>query len=261
MSAAIPVKKVKEIVDEMGNLVVLLQRHLTWDDERVIAWRDRLEAGLVSGERSKTFLAFAMLHHLYGDADTMERFYDRALAAGASYLEVASDRIPVCLNLGFASKALSDCLQCYSVDALNIGSGLPFVVSSGGFSFAAKLIKAAELAKIDLSHVSQIQQITQVAQGAAMNSLDDAQYAKVLDLAGDVLRANSLFWLDLAPRFNFDAEMCCAGVRYRVGVTPKAAAELTNDFTNRLIDSGLIEVPITVRFIGTFEESNEPVSV
>lgn len=260
MSAPLPVKKAEEILNEMGELVILLHRYLSWDDERIIAWRDRLEAGLVAGGRSRTFQVLAMLHHLYGDVDGMERLYERALTAGASRIEIAGDRIPVYLNLGFASKALSDCLHCYSVNALNIGFGLPFVVSSGGFSLAAELIKAAELAKIDLSHVSQIQKIIQVAQGASMNSFDDAQYAKVLDLAGDILRENSLFWLERAPRLSFDAEMRCVGVRYRVGVTPEEATDLTNDFTNRLIGSGLIEVPVSVRFIGTLIESNQAVA-
>lgn len=261
MSAPLPIKKADEILNEMGELVILLHRYLSWDDERVIAWRDRLDAGLVSGGRSRTFEVLAMLHHLHGDVDGMDRLYERALAAGASSLEVAADRIPVYLNLGFTSKALSDCRLCYSANNLNIAIGLPFVVASGGFSLAARLIKSAELAKIELSHVSQIQKIMQVAQGASMNSFDDTQYAKVLDLAGDVLRENRLFWLERAPRFSFDAEMRCVGFRYRVGVTPEVATALTNDFTNRLIDTGLIEVPVSVRFIGTLSEPNETVAV
>lgn len=251
MTAPQPLARIDEIENQLAELIVLLPRYLDSDDPRLVQWNDEAEQCLqAKGNRAKVHEVKAILAHMIGDIDFAERCLTRAETNGASDIALSATRVAIYLNLGFAGKALEVGRQWFHVGRLNLSQGLPKVIGSGGFKFAAEMLDAAQAAKIDCSPISQYDAILKIATAAKMNVYSDAQYAKVLDLAGEIMRANRLFWLDLEPRISFDAEMDCAGIRYRVDVTPEVASELNSQLTDKIVEADLTVIPLTVRFIG-----------
>lgn len=246
MTAAIPARAFDKIHQEVSRLLAYIPRFLEIDDPQLMKWEDDLE----QLPRSQKFLGLALLRHLTGDVEAAEKMFIRAETAGANNLEVMGLMLPVYLNLGYASKALEICRTTFSVKALNIGVGLPLALASGGIALTSELMSAAKKAQLDLSHVSQIRQITRIAEETALLASADAMYAKVLDVAGSIMRKHRLFWLEQSPRFSYDPEMGCIGIRYRMATTPEEASILNEEFISSLISSELIGIPMTLSFVG-----------
>lgn len=252
MTAPVPKKTASVIYDEIMSVILVLGRYLEADDPRVLRWNDELTKAMPAG-RAIAFLTMADVAHVMGDMELFERMISRAETQGANEAEVRARRQSIYNNLGYASEGLKLIQGLYSIRAQNIGSGLPRAVSTGGFSLARDLLEQARLAKLDLSHVDQINEITQIAEASRNLGLPDEEFARVLDIAGGIMRERRLLWLDRAPRFSFDDEMGCPGIRYRLEVTPEEAAEIDFEFINKLITADLDRVPFTVGFVGTLE--------
>lgn len=247
MTAPIPVKAFDKIHAEMSSLSYTMGDYLELDDPRLMKWADELERL----PRSQKFLGLALLRHLIGDIDDAERMFARAETAGAADENVMAIRLPVYINLGFASRALEICKTIFSVQALNLGVGLQITMTCGGVGFARDILKAAALAGVDLSNVTQYAQIVRITEAQSLKAVEDISFSKVLDAAGKVMRKHSLFWLEHAPRFSYDGEMGCLGVRYRMDMTPESADRINEELIELLIESDLVAIPITVSFVGT----------
>lgn len=229
-------------------------RYLRPDDPRILHWNDELTKALPAG-KAVAFLTMADVAHLTGDMDLFERLIARAETHGASEMQIRGRLQSAYNNLGYASKSLEQLRGLFSIQSQNVGIGLPRSISSGGFEFARTLLAQARLANLDLSHVDQIDEIRRIAEGTRDIAVPDEQYARVLDIAGDVMRAHSLLWLDRAPRYSFDDEMACPGIRYRLEVTPEEAVEIGFEFIDRLLAEDLDHIPLSVGFIGVIDQA------
>ncbi|MDM0041537.1 hypothetical protein QTH89_05175 [Variovorax sp. J22G21] len=250
MSAPISMTVTSRVESEVARTLYALPHYLPADDERILAWSDELQKAMTAG-RARAFAGFAILAHLTGDLEGAERFLARAETSGFSEIEMAGARIPIFMNLGYASRALAECETLVSVERMNIGVGLPMVVGSGGLKFAAHLLARAEAAGIDLSSVRQISQIRQIAGIATRIAVPDSRFSHVLDIAGALLRKQQMFWLEESPRFTYDHEMQCVGIRYRIEVSPDEASRLNGELIDQVIGEGLTDVPLSIRFLGT----------
>ena len=251
MTAPQPLARIEQIERELSELVVLLPRFLERSDPRVIQWEDEIERSLQGkGNRAKAFEVRAFLAHMTGDIEFVERCMERAEINGASELALAALRTTIYSNLGFSTKAQEAGRRAFEVARLNLAIGVLWMTSAGALNFAAKLLDQAALAKIDCSHITHYDAILKVASYTKMNVFSDAEFGKILDMAGELMREKKLFWLDLAPRISFDAEMNCAGIRYRLDVSPEEASELNSQLTEKIVEADLVLVPLTVRFIG-----------
>lgn len=250
-----------EIDDEVLAVLLPLSRYLSPDDPRVIDWMDRLDRALQATRmRWLTFMSMGNVMHITGDADRMNRFFDRAAAAGAKPHQIAGYRGRMYQNLGYFSRSLEDLTSVISIRAHNLGMGIEVVTGVGGFRLVADLLDQARLAELGLDHVPQIEDIRQIAAFASRAPFSDEQYSAVLDVAGELLREQGLLWLDLSPQFSFDDEMDCPGVRFRVDLTADEAANMTFAFIDRIVHRNLDSVPLTVGFIGVKAEEPEEAS-
>ncbi|KTT17967.1 hypothetical protein NS331_16555 [Pseudacidovorax intermedius] len=107
---------------------------------------------------------------------------------------------------------------------------------------------------IDLSAIDQIEDVKMMAHKAFEFGIPDSEYARVLDLAGEMLRQRRLFWLDRSPRLLFDEEMDCHWVQFRIAVSPEDAADMTGELISLLVEADLDRLPINVSFYGALHE-------
>lgn len=252
MADAAPVKIANAIGEEATELLFSLGRYLDSNDARVIRWNDELSKAMPAG-RATAFLVMADVAHMTGDIVLTEKLLTRAETAGADPAWLIARRQGIYSNLGYASKALEQAKQLFSIRMQNIGMGIAITVGNGGFSFARDLLEQARLAKVSLDHVDQIDEIERIAEGTRDLGITDEQFARVLDIAGQLMRARGLLWLDRAPRLSFDDEMGCPGIRYRLEVTPEEAVDMDFEFIDQLIAADLDRIPLTVGFVGTLE--------
>lgn len=250
MTAPVPKKVTEQISEEISALMPTLARYIDPSDPMILDWTDRLEKAMPAG-RKAYFIAMSMVYHMTGNIDATEKMFARAATQGASEFEILSYRIHQYENMGFQSLALGACRQILSLRTFGPETGLHRAIGCGGFKLAADLLKQAELMKVDLQNVSQIDSIRHVAKAAEGElGVDDVVFARVLDLAGKQLRKRQLFWLGRHPGIDFDEEMRTVGIRYSVDVSADEAAAMTDDFIDNVINEGLENVPITVRFLG-----------
>lgn len=262
MSAPVP-KKVSQVVqEEIAAIITSLPSYLEEADVRILDWRDRLEQGIDgSGVRSAAFLELGTVAHLTGDIELAERYFARALSAGCPAIEVWVKQLSTYVNLGFASLAQNAARSIYDRSNGLLGGTLGTVAASGDFHHLGQLFDLLKRLNVNISNVPQCRKLLALVEAAGSLGVDSTDFGKVLDISGAVLREQRLFWLGAEPRFSFDPEMNCIGIRYRIGTTPKRATELTSEFTRRLLETQLTAVPISIRFLGTLpeqEESAEP---
>ncbi|KVL10746.1 hypothetical protein WJ45_02485 [Burkholderia ubonensis] len=81
---------------------------------------------------------------------------------------------------------------------------------------------------------------------------DDEAVARVLDVAGKVVREYGLVHVGSAQLDAFDSTNCVK-LRFRFAISPDQAAWLYNEFLERLYDE---EVPLPNAFVVSFEGQN-----
>ncbi|UVH54695.1 hypothetical protein NWF24_17770 [Variovorax paradoxus] len=255
MSNPLHAKIADAVHQEIVQVLTPLGHFLAADDPQIVAWMDALEKALPAG-RASAFLRMADVMHLTGNIDQVDRFITRAETNGIDPWLGRSHRAAMYQNLGLFSRAQSEARLVFSVQYQNVGMGLPHAVGNGGFGFARELLEQARVAQIPLDQVDQLDEIERIADGTRDLGVPDEAFARVLDIAGDLMRERGLLWLDRAPRFSFDEEMGCPGIRYRLEVTPEEAAEMDAEFIDRVVAADLDRLPLTVGFVGTVESTS-----
>lgn len=193
----------------------------------------------------------AFIEHLQGDLEMAERYFTRAEAAGQKSFGLASLRARVCQNLSRFSKSAEWARKVPWVEGHEADVGLMLLSGSGAFFAASNLLIRADLANMS-QNFRQLEAMREIAKWVDGQDLDE-QISKVLDLAGEMMIFRRLFWLDLSPRIQFDAEMQCPGVRFLLEVTPEEAALMNEELIDKIVEAGLDAVPVTVGFIGLTE--------
>ncbi len=230
-------------------------RYLRDDDERVVAWTDGLAIQLQANvQRSSALLAMSAVHMTTGDLVSAERYLERADAAGANHHNVNANRARTYQNLCQFSKAVAAAKDVPWVASHNAETGLGILVGSGGFVSAAGLLRQADLATMTPQFLD-LDDLNRIADWAEQAKVPEADTCQVLDVAGELMRAQDLFWLDSTPTVLFDDEMQCPGIRFFVEVSPSEATAMNIEFTDRIVKLGLDSVPMTVGFIGTVDEA------
>lgn len=245
MIAPIPKAISEEIIDQMKDFILSATRFLDKDDERVIAWGDQLKKSMFA-KPGHALACLGFLEQICGDADRADEYYERALQRGAD-----RDLVVTYSNLGYVSKALKQFVWLGSEQRLNLPVGIPTAVTLGGFKLARRLLGEAEKMNVSLDNYGDFGTIRRLTSEMADSPVEDAKFAELLDLAGDVLRDHRLFWTGLYPIADFDEFTGWASIRYEVDVTPDYASQMNREFDDLVIAKGLHTVPLTVGFIGT----------
>lgn len=249
MPAAQPKSIGTELIKEMGEHLLRIDRYMEASDELHLKWDAQIDK-LVYSQPIEAQFSLAMLAQFCGDVVNFEHFMDRAVEKGAPLVQVAGNLLMVYSNLVYATKAQAAAKQAVSIALQNIGLALNSVVASGAISFARGLLQQAERAKLNFDNVDQISAIREIASESVHWRATDADIGSAIDCAGEVIRRYKLFWLEAKPRLAFDPGTACMSIRYKIATSSKQAAAMNLEVTDLIIERNLQEVPVTLGFIG-----------
>lgn len=249
MPAPLPVTTIEVAGREMDAAIVDLGHFLANDDERVVAWDAEIDKSFLK-EPGFAHAGWAQLAQLRGDIEMVEHHVARSKKNGFDAQMVNHIAFMAYANLLYGTKGSALAQTHVDVKFQNIGKSIGTVASLGAFSRVNTLLVQAEAAAIDISHVKQIDTIKLMATEMSQAGVSDAEFAKVIDAAGDVMRQRRLFWLESQPRFGFDHGIGCAMIRHRVDVLPSEASSMNLELATILLDRRLEHVPLTVGFVG-----------
>jgi len=181
----------------------------------------------------------------------LEEAIAKARKADAEVAQILTTQAVCYANLGFASKALSAFRRVVDIQNMNVTVGIHTGVACGAFQRIEELANQAELAKMDLSGIKNLPKWRAAAAAMSHQGVTDDEYARVVDLAGEVIRSRKLLWQDKAPGVVANGLDCPVVLTMRVDVTPTEAAQMSLEFADKMIDADLHLMPLLVAFVGT----------
>jgi hypothetical protein len=158
-------------------------------------------------------------------------------------------------NHGYASEALQLADQMFEHRAgKNLMELANLAAAIGAFSTIVKEVKTSK-SKGEVLQMTYLYDVSQKASAVTQQlGVTDADVAAMLDVAGELLRANKLLWQNALPDLTvLDVEQGgpTLGISYRIGVAPEQAVEMGWALSERLVDRGLDRPGVYVNFLGT----------
>lgn len=196
----------------------------------------------------------AFLYSTVGEFADVERMIKNAeLNGGKDAARIG--RVSHLINHGHASQALALADQMFDHRAgTNLMRLADMAAAMGAFSTIVREVKTSQ-AKGEVLQMTPLYELSQKASAVTQQlGVTDADVAAMLDVAGELLRANKLLWQNALPDLTvLDAEQGgpTLGISYRVGVAPEQAADMGWDLAERLVDRGLDRPGVFVSFLGT----------
>lgn len=168
------------------------------------------------------------------------------------------------INHGFASKGLA---IADAVFAKPWGRPLMMLAEGGlavgGFQKALSMIDVSIKNGMVLKGTKNIDVIRNMAKALRELNVSDEHLAAMIDVAGEMLRANRLYWMDRLPQMgSVSRESECPPYfrfEFRIGVTAEDAAAMTWDLTAALVDRGLERENVSIGFLGAYVPALESV--
>lgn len=250
MPAIQPATIADRIFTQINQAMAIMTRFYAPTDFVILRWQDEL-AKLAQADAVEAAIGLAMVAHMMGDLEAVDRYMDQAQDLGGATPRLGLSRLLAYANLGFASKAQTLFCEYIDIKYHNIGE-LGHVGSGiGAFQQVAKLMKQAELAKLQLNNGAMLAGLSQAAATLAIWPVSDAQCAQVIDAAGEVMREHRLFWKDTAPQIFTNPEDAVVSMTLRVDTTPEQASLMSMETIDKLILRDLDRLPFLISFMGT----------
>ena len=235
---------------EINDATKAAPRHLSPTDARVIEWDERLRK-LEGAIPELGALLRAQWYALQGDVVGMEGAIATARKVGALPEHVLIVQTVSYSNLGFGTKGLNAYRRAIDIKNFNVTMGIQSGVACGAFQRINELVDQARKTQLDLSPLVHLDRFARAKAAIEHQGATDDDCARVVDLAGEVLRAKSLFWLDLAPEILAHGLDDPVVLLMRVDTTASEASQMSLDLVDKLIDSGMAQSPFLVSFVGT----------
>ena len=172
------------------------------------------------------------------------------------FAEARAARFSHLINHGYATDAmkLADLFFANRAD-YNFADVALCVMAAGGFNKVAEKLEESQRSQEVLKMTSTVLSLsTKSAEVLALLEVSDVQIAAMLDLAGEILRANRLYWQGsmpdvriLLPEHGGPALM----FEYRVFVSPQESARMTWELTESRVCQNLDIPGIHIGFVGT----------
>ncbi|WP_175904157.1 hypothetical protein [Burkholderia seminalis] len=216
--------------------------------ELAVSFSDRIDK-LSEAMATEAAKLRGFLHVMCGDLDgAVAVFANSGLSTSQREFEIFAAQA----NLGYASRGL----ELYSiVGSPNTGSFtkcLPGGITVGAFRTIGRFLTQADtmhLSNMDGVPVEMLRTAERILEKAGT---DDEAVARVLDVAGHVVREHGLVHTGSVQLDAFDSAHCVK-LRFRFAISPDQAAWLYNEFLDRLFDE---DVPVPSAFIVSFEGQN-----
>ncbi|VWX63203.1 conserved hypothetical protein [Burkholderiales bacterium 8X] len=250
MSAPEPLPLGAVLSTEMNRRMGAMDHHLRSDDPQIIQWLDQMPKVRAASPALEA-LCQANIYHMMGDTARFEEWIAVARRNDAPWDAVFETQVVGYANLSYATKGYEVFRRLVDIARLNVGRLIGLGVSLGAFQRIEELATQAANAKIDLSGIKLLPEWIRAAQILRDRSLSDEDCAKVVDVAGSLLREHQLFWTESSPRLLLSEAAGEVVLRFRVDLTPDEASVLTGVLVDRLVSEGLDVSPLLVNFVGT----------
>jgi hypothetical protein len=199
-------------------------------------------------------LAMAGIYHLIGDGDNVFHHAKCAEDLSPGRPEVLGSIAAWLVNLGYFSQAHQKYGRAVEPSGGFFSRNFVMGFVMGAFQTMRAAVEKARKLNIDLSGLD-----ADVAEVAACllesHGVNDAMTASILDLAGELLRENHLFYLGDRPvvhLVDIDGVDSCVYLTYHVGTTPDQAADMTVELAARIAQRiEAIPSGFSVGFFGT----------
>jgi hypothetical protein len=216
------------------------------------------DIGIVEVTRaSDAHLLRSILASLDGDIDEAERWTQNA--GQLNHPEANQARLFTLANLGFASRGLAHARQSMRAGMADVSPMFGAALAVGAFTTITRIVDETPAASQMLAAIANpsIEVARRGAKALALAGCTEDDLARVLDVAGEVLREWRLLWLDPQPGFialdgtEGDGGAPGVHVSYRVDVSPTEAAKMESEVANRLAERDFMPIGVSVSFIGS----------
>lgn len=216
----------------------------------------RMEDELVKLQKVDAIEAFkgrAYLALLRGDLQGIEDNLDKAERLRGESIFTGMPRLICYGGLLYATKALN--LFAHYVDVQNgtLSKGVVIAASIGAFQQYANVRAQAHRANIELPFVEEMKEFDEAVDLLREYEVSDADCAKVMDAAGEVLRNHGHFWNGDFHKLTLDKGFGSVGMQIQVCITAQEAASMTLETADKLIERDLDTLPFYVSFLGIKE--------
>jgi hypothetical protein len=205
-----------------------------WDIRRV----NKLAEQLVHANEVEGYNALATLWQLTGDRDKALAYIDKAIRYSSNPGFHVSGRVAILTNLGYFSEALSNFKGWAAPEKGNMTNTWRRGYLCGAFRTMNSYLPKARKMGFDLGGLD-IDTATRAANVMEKGGVTDEEVAKVLDVAGDVLRTHKLFFVGDGLRVKvFDGEEdSFVEFTFDLEGTPHGVYSLYQQFVEQVISS------------------------
>jgi hypothetical protein len=134
----------------------------------------------------------------------------------------------------------------------NIGRTVRLTPAIGAFQYMNFLLNTGAKAHITLNDEEQWPMANEASAVLTKNGIGDDVCAKVIDVAGEVLRKHRLFWTGPQHPLLVDGQADAVLMRFNVGVSYEQAAALNLEAIDLLIEKDLDTCPFKIDFVGAY---------
>lgn len=199
-------------------------------------------------------LAMAGTYQLMGNFDKVFYHANCVEKLQSNSPEVAGAIATWFVNLGFFSEAYLRYGAAVSPSGGLFTRYFNMGLVLGAFQTMQNAIEQAEKLKIDFTGLK-VDVLESANRILASHGLSDVETVEILNIAGEVLRENRLFYEGECPvvdAVEIDGVESCVFVSYRIGATPDHAADMTADLSLRIAQRvRKIPTGFSVGFFGT----------
>lgn len=249
MPAARPLTKAGELLDSLSVLVSSSSRYLDLASLDVRRWNRDADA-LMAVSAPEGSLVKSKLCEAVGDIEGVERWAKNAERLGVSWVTLAEHLLVSYANLGYAGKGLQVFRDCVDVSRGNIGATIRLASAVGAFEQMKTLMNKASKAGISLADAEIWPGTDKVAEAVERAHISDDECAKVIDVAGEVMRKHRLFWTGERHDFIVDSEQPSVLMRFSVDVSYADACSMNLEAIDLLIDRNLDASSFKIDFVG-----------
>lgn len=243
--------KGSELLDAISGFVVRASRFMDLQSKPIefVRWNKEAEA-LMRANVLEGSLVKARLGEVVGDIAEVEYWIENAQMNGALRSQLAEPLLVAYCNLGYASKGLGTFRDWVDVAHGNIGSTVRLTPAVGAFEYMNSLLSKAAKAHITVEDADLWPMATEASTVLSKIGVTDDVCAKVIDVAGEVLRRHRLFWTGPRQALVVDGKADSVLMRFNVDVSYEQAAALNLEAIDLLIERDLDACPFKIDFVG-----------
>lgn len=234
MTAAMPATNVSNIAKSAGEIIVISSRYISPNDftyRRLVG--EAMKILHIDPALGHATLAF--VKQLSGDFEGVIGHLNNASRMGSPY-QAAATGLTCYVNLGM----FSDASKCYILAADpkvgNFSMMREVGIACGSFRSYREHDKIAALMKIDLSQFKLRNRCLQAADLLDRTGTTDDEVTALLDIAGELLRENSLFFMGLLPELTViddDDTEHCVFLNFAIAERPEKVSDMMFELANR----------------------------